>query len=95
MKHKDFGECELHFVQRWIRVIREVSGTHVFKDSEDKEEGGEVAVESDAHETPINGTNREDINALLSDGYRVHDDRLPAPENKPSTTGDTERPVYK
>ena len=48
---------------------------------------GEVAVESDACETPIYATTREDIHALLADGYGVDDDRLPAPDNTPRNTG--------
>ena len=71
------------------------SEANEFEDSEEKEERGEVSVESDARETPIHATTREDINALLADGYEVDDDRLPAPENTPRNTGKTDQPVYK
>ena len=37
MKHKDLGDHELHFVQRWVRFITEVSETHVFEYSKEKE----------------------------------------------------------
>ena len=37
----------------------------MFEYSEEKEEVGEVAVESNAHETLIHATTREDINTLL------------------------------
>ena len=86
MKHEDFGDHKLHYVQRWVRVIREVSEAHVVKDSEEKYEGGEVAVEFDASETPIHATTREDINDILADGYKVDDDRFLALENKPSAS---------
>ena len=56
MKHEDFGDHELHSVQNWLRVIREDSEAHAFKDSEQKEERGQVQVESDDHETPIHAT---------------------------------------
>ena len=95
MKDEDFEDHELHCVQKWVIFIREGSEAHAFKDREEKEEGGEVAVESDARETPINATTREDINALLAYGYAVNDDRIPVPENTPSNTGKTEQPVYK
>ena len=52
-------------------------------------------VKPDAHETPINAINREDINALLVDVYKVNYDRLPAPNNKIRPTGNTVLPVYK
>ena len=35
------------------------------------------------------------MNSLLAGSYKVGDDRLPAPENTPSTTGKTDQPVYK
>ena len=57
--------------------------------------GGGVAFKYDDRETPIHETTREDINYLLADGYKVDDDILPDPENKPSPTGNTDRPVYK
>ena len=44
MKHEDFGDHELHCVQRWVRVIVDGIESHVFKDSEEKEEVGGVAV---------------------------------------------------
>ena len=87
MKHKDFRDHELHCVHKWVNVIREGIETHVFEDSEEKEEGGEVAVKYDAIETPIHATTREDINDLLADGYEVDDDRLPATDITPSATG--------
>ena len=40
-------------------------------------------------------TTREDINALLEDGYEVYNDIIPGPENKPRNTGETYQPVYK
>ena len=95
-KHKDFRDHELQCVYRWVRVIREVIETHVFEDSEEKEEeGGGVTDESDAHETPINATNREDTNYPLADGYKVDYDRLPDLKKKTSATGKYDRPVYK
>ena len=38
---------------------------------------------------------REVINYLLDDDYEFDDDRIPSPENKTITTGDTDQPVYK
>ena len=48
--------------------------------------GGGGEVESDSRETPICATTREDINALLADGYKVSDHILPDPKNKPIAT---------
>ena len=95
MKHEDFGDHELHSVQEWVRVIRKGSETNEFEESEEKEYWGEVVVKSDARETPIHATTREDINALLADGYEVDDDRLPAPKNTPRNTVQTDLMVYK
>ena len=95
MKHEDFGDHELNSVQKWARVIREGSESHAFKDRKDKEERVEVAVKYDARETPIHATNWEGINALLADGYKVDDDRLPVPYNTPSNTGKRDQMVYK
>ena len=67
----------------------------MYEDSEDKDQRGEVALKSNARETPIRENKREDTNALLEDGYEVDDDILPATKNKPIPTGDTYRPVYK
>ena len=39
--------------------------------------------------------NSENINNLLADGYEVDDDKLPAPEEKPSARCDTYLSVYK
>ena len=33
MKHRQFEDHELHCVQKWVRVIREIIETHVFEDS--------------------------------------------------------------
>ena len=52
----------------------------MFECSEEKEEGEEVVIGSDARETPIHATNQDDINYILDDGYEVDDDRLPYPE---------------
>ena len=41
MKHEEFGYHELHFVQKWVRFIREGGESHTFGDSEEKEERGE------------------------------------------------------
>ena len=90
MKREDFGYHELYCVQRWVRVIREVSETHVFEDSEEKEERGDVVIVSDTHETPFQETTREGINDLLADVHEVDDDILTAPDSKPRTTGDTD-----
>ena len=57
--------------------------------------GGGGAVKSEAHETPIHEITQEDINTLLSYGYKVNDDRLPVPKNKPSYTGKTDQPLCK
>ena len=43
----------------------------------------------------MHATTREDMNNLLACGYKVDDDRLPAPNNKPSARVDTDRPIYK
>ena len=67
----------------------------MFEDSEYKKERGEVAIGSDARETPIHATTREVINDLLDDGYEVDDDIFTAPENKPIPAGDTHRTLYK
>ena len=85
----------LNCVQRWVRVIRKVSETHVFKDSEEKQERGEVVIISDAHETPIHATNLEGINDLLGDGYQVDDDRLKDPDNKSRPASNNGPPVNK
>ena len=34
----------------------------------------------DTRETPMHATTREYINPLMTDGYEVENDRLPAPE---------------
>ena len=94
MKHEDFVHHELHSAQKWVIVVREGSEVHAFKDSEEKEERGEVAVEYDSCDTPIHATTVEDINDLLAYGYKVDNDRLPAPENTPSNTGKMDQPVY-
>ena len=86
MNHMDFGDHELHCVCSLVVVIIEGIETHAFKDSEDKLGGRGVAVESNDRETPVCATNQEDIYALLEDGYKVDDDRLPYPKNKPSST---------
>ena len=92
MKHEDFVHHELHSAQKWVRVVREGSEVHALKDSEDKEDRGEVAVESDSRDTPIHATTVEDINDILAYGYKFDDDRLPAPENTQNNTGKTEQP---
>ena len=56
--------------------------------------GKRGGVESNDHETPICATTREDINALLGDGYYFNDSILPEPKNKPRARGDTDRPIY-
>ena len=91
MKYKDFGDHQLHCVQKWDRFVRGVIETHSFEDSGDKEERG---LESDKRETPIHETNRQNLNDILSYGYEVDYDRLPYPENKPIPTGNTDQPVY-
>ena len=55
----------------------------------------EVSVDSKACETPIHATTWEYINSFLEYGYEVDDDIISAPNNKPSNTGDTDRPIYK
>ena len=95
IKHEDFRDHKLHCVQKWVIVIIEVSETHQFEDSECKEDRVDAVVKSDAHETPIHATTIEVINALLADGYKVNDDRLPDPDNTPSNTVKTDQPVYK
>ena len=52
-----------------------------------------VGVKYDSCETTIHATTQEGINTLLADGYKVDDDRLPDPNNKPSLTGNTYQPV--
>ena len=54
----------------------------MFGDIEEKYGEGEVTVESG-------------INYLLVDGYEVNDNQQPAPENKPTDRGGTDRPIYK
>ena len=54
----------------------------MFKDSQEKENRGEVAIISNACETTIHENNQEGINDLLDEGYCVDDDRLPSNENK-------------
>ena len=73
-----------------FRVGSEVIYTHVFEDSEEKEERGDVVIVSDTHETPFQETTREGINDLLADVHEVDDDILTAPDSKPRTTGDTD-----
>ena len=67
----------------------------MFKDSEEKEESGEVAIGFDAFEIHIHATNQEGINDLLADGHEIYDDIIPNPENKLNPKGDTDQPVYK
>ena len=69
-----------------FRVNKKCSDTHVFKYSKDKDEEGGVAVQPDVRETPIQATYLQDINALLEDSYRVADDRLPSPKNRPNAS---------
>ena len=85
----------MQYVQMWVRVIRKGSETLAFKYSKGKEESEDVAIVSDARETPIHETKLEGINDLLDDGYEVYDDRLPYPENKPIPTGNNDHPLYK
>ena len=67
MKHKDFRDHALQCVKMWARFIREGSDSHVFEDNEDKDDGRQVAVESNTREIPIHATTRDDINALMED----------------------------
>ena len=67
----------------------------MFKYIEEKLELREVADESDACETSIRETTREDINAVLAYGYNIYDDRLPDYDNKQSATDKTDQRVYK
>ena len=60
----------------------------MFEDIEEKKERGEFTIGSDARETPIHETNKEDINDLLDSGHKVDYDRLPDLDNKPSPAGD-------
>ena len=85
----------MHCVQKWVIFIREGSEAHALEDSKEKEERGEVAVKSNARETPIHATTREDINALIVDGYEVDDDRLPDHDNTPINTCKYNQPIYK
>ena len=94
MQYNEFEEHGLHWIQKWVRVNREGPDTHVFEDIEDKEEGGQVMVESDAHETPIDTITRYDLNALLEDGYEVENHGIPAPDNKPITIFDHGHSIY-
>ena len=64
----------MHCVQSWVRVDTEGSDSKVLEDIEEKEDEREVAVKSDQRDTPMHATTREDINALLADGYEVDDD---------------------
>ena len=57
VKHEEFGYHTLYCVQSWVIFIIEVIDTHVFGDSEEKEERGEVTIRYDARETPILETN--------------------------------------
>ena len=95
MKHEDFGDYELHYIHKWVRVVREGSELNVLEYSKEKEYMGEVMVKYDALETPMHANTQENINALLADGYEVDDDRLPAPGNTPINTGKKYQPVYK
>ena len=56
---------------------------------------GEVVVKYYSLETPMHANTRENINALLADGYEVNYDRLPTPENTPRNTVKNNQPVYK
>ena len=67
MKHEEFRDHKLHWVQKLVVVIIEGSEAHALEDSEEKDDRGEVAVKYDSRETPIHATTREDINSLLSD----------------------------
>ena len=42
MKHEELKFHKLQFIQLWVRVIREGSEKHMFKDSEDKHEEGRL-----------------------------------------------------
>ena len=95
MKHEDFGDHKFHSVQKQVRFIREGIDAHALEDSEEKDDRGEVTVKSDACETTIQAMTQEDMNALLEDGYKIDDDRLPYTYNKSSATDDTYQPVYK
>ena len=95
MKNEDFGHHELHSVQKLVIFIREGSEAYAFKDIEEKDYRGEVAVKYDTQETPICANTPEYINALLLDSYEVDDDRLPDPDNTLINTGKTYQPVYK
>ena len=50
----------------------------------------EVAVKYDVRETHINTTTQEYIHDFLQDGHENNKHRIPAPENKPIATGNTD-----
>ena len=52
MKHKDFGDHELHCIRKWVILIREGSEAYIFEYIEWKWGG----VESNAPETRIHAT---------------------------------------
>ena len=81
MKYEDFADHVFYCVQRWVRVIIEGSETHVLEDIEYNQEGGDVAIGSDARNNPIHETTWEVINDLLADAKEVDYYRLPYLKN--------------
>ena len=93
MNNDNFKEKDFNCIQIWVTVDTEEPYLHVFKDIEEKEDEGEVAVEYFQRETPMHARSWEGINVLLTDGYEVNDDQNSEPENKPSNIGDTYQPI--
>ena len=57
MNYKDFEDKEFHFVQKW--VISDIEGydAHVLQDIEQKDNKGEVVIDTDQRDTPMHATN--------------------------------------
>ena len=56
MKHEDFKDTELKYVQIWVIVDTEGYYAHMFEDIEKKEDEGEVVVDYDEGENPMHAT---------------------------------------
>ena len=79
----------------WVRVYIEGFYTHVFKYIEQKQNEGQVSIDSDQRETHMYTTTQDYINSLLVDGYEINSDRQRTHENKPIAIDDNDQPIYK
>ena len=57
MNYKDFEDKEFNFVQKWVILDIEGYDAHVLQDIEQKDNEGEVVIDTDQRDTPMHATN--------------------------------------